>query len=68
MNALKNKALLLKRPGTMSEQRRASLAAIFPNRSVGALHSIICKIKVAESKAARKLEGVGGGKENSELM
>jgi hypothetical protein len=65
VNALKDKALLLKRPGTMSEQRRASLAAVFPNRSVGALHLMVCKIKVAESKAARKLEGVGGGKETA---
>ena len=62
VDVLKDNAFLLNRPGLMSEQRRASVAAIFPNRSVGALHSMVCKIKVAESKATRELQGVDGGK------
>ena len=56
MEALKSNASLLKKPKLLTEQRRATLAEIFPNRTFRALRAKLSKIRAAESKAAGKLE------------
>jgi hypothetical protein len=68
VDTLKSNASLLKRPGSMTEQRRATLATLFPNRSVWALHSKLCKIKVAEAKAARELQVASDRTEKGEFI
>lgn len=53
MDALKNNSSLVMKPKSMTEQRRAALAAIFPNRTLRAVQAKLFKIKAAEGKETR---------------
>ena len=81
MDALKNNASLVMKPKSMTEQRRAALAAIFPNRTLRAVQAKLFKIKAAEVRETRNSaevqiassftgnsEGASGGIKDNEII